>query len=336
MAWYTSLYDLMTLRLYGGAHLAWSEMYMVMAGLAIVWYVLRRVRRRQAARTYAVLVTGASRGLGLAFARRFARLGDQVVITARDDKELQDAKATFPPYSGGKVYAKACDISSEQSVLELCRFIRGTVKTVDIWVNNAAVMEQPPTLFVDADVAQDMQRILNTNVLGTMIACRAALTTMMRQGDGGQIFIVDGAGASGVATPKHAAYGASKAAVAQLAATLSAEAASLAPHVGVHLVSPCTMLYTRMLFGERGGAATAAAASSSSTMLGMLTEDVDDIAAYLVPRIRDTRGNGRRIVYRTRLGTALLMLRAVLASVPLVGALFRRRRSPNAPGVRIK
>eukprot|EP01105_Mastigella_eilhardi_P027579 TRINITY_DN857_c0_g1_i3.p1 TRINITY_DN857_c0_g1~~TRINITY_DN857_c0_g1_i3.p1 ORF type:complete len:243 (+),score=42.50 TRINITY_DN857_c0_g1_i3:79-807(+) len=172
MAWYTSLYDLMTLRLYGGAHLAWSEMYMVMAGLAIVWYVLRRVRRRQAARTYAVLVTGASRGLGLAFARRFARLGDQVVITARDDKELQDAKATFPPYSGGKVYAKACDISSEQSVLELCRFIRGTVKTVDIWVNNAAVMEQPPTLFVDADVAQDMQRILNTNVLGTMIACR--------------------------------------------------------------------------------------------------------------------------------------------------------------------
>ena len=64
--------------------------------------------------------------------------------------------------------------------------------------------------FMDARPEQ-LQRVVQTNLLGTLLCTRAAMQMMGRQPQGGHIFLMDGAGADGMPTPQYAAYGATKA-----------------------------------------------------------------------------------------------------------------------------
>lgn len=98
----------------------------------------------------------------------------------------------------------------------------------------------------------DFKSVVETNLIGTVNACRAAIALLASQDDGGMLFNVDGAGATGEATAFHGPYGCTKAALRQLTWTLSAELAADqdAQHVGVHVVSPGTMMITKLLMGN--------------------------------------------------------------------------------------
>ena len=67
----------------------------------------------------------------------------------------------------------------------------------------------PLQSFTDARPEQ-LQRVVQTNLLGTLLCTRAAMQLMGRQPQGGHIFLMDGAGADGMPTPQYAAYGATK------------------------------------------------------------------------------------------------------------------------------
>ena len=58
---------------------------------------------------------------------------------------------------------------------------------------------------------QQLQRVVSTNMTGTLLCTRAAMQVMQKQEGGGHIFNMDGAGADGMPTPQYAAYGATKA-----------------------------------------------------------------------------------------------------------------------------
>lgn len=65
-------------------------------------------------------------------------------------------------------------------------------------------------------VCNERQEVVNTNLLGTMFGSRAAMRVMQQQQRGGKIFLMDGAGARGNATPNNVAYGATKRGLTQL------------------------------------------------------------------------------------------------------------------------
>ena len=64
--------------------------------------------------------------------------------------------------------------------------------------------------FTDSSPEQ-LQQVVSTNMVGTLLCTRAAMQVMQKQGSGGHIFNMDGAGADGMPTPQYAAYGATKA-----------------------------------------------------------------------------------------------------------------------------
>ncbi len=77
--------------------------------------------------------------------------------------------------------------------------------------------------FMDATPEQ-IQTVVSTNLLGSLLCTRAALRRMAGQQTGGHIFNMDGAGADGLPTPQYAAYGATKAGIAHLMGSLGVSA----------------------------------------------------------------------------------------------------------------
>src|SRR5271157_4237738 len=86
------------------------------------------------------LITGANRGIGLAIARALAREGCNLVITARDQRALAQARTELerlrPRKSNLHVLAQSCDVRSPDSVDYLFALVRGLHKPLDILINN--------------------------------------------------------------------------------------------------------------------------------------------------------------------------------------------------------
>jgi NAD(P)-dependent dehydrogenase (short-subunit alcohol dehydrogenase family) len=180
------------------------------------------------------IVTGGSQGMGRAIAEQFLREGANVVICARDaamlEKALQELKASVP--SGGKLLAKACDVSSEEQVAELFRFTLAELGSLEILVNNAGVYgPMGPTETVSLD---QWRRALDINLYGVLIPCRAAIP-LLKRATRGKIIILSGGGATNP-LPNISAYAASKAAVARLMETLAEELRAF--HIDVNAIAP--------------------------------------------------------------------------------------------------
>jgi NADP-dependent 3-hydroxy acid dehydrogenase YdfG len=171
------------------------------------------------------VVTGASSGIGAAVARELAAAGATVVLGARRADRLA-AVASAIRDAGGAADAVPTDLRDEAQVDRLVDGAADRHGRLDALVNNAAI-GQVRTV---ADGRTDEWRaVLETNVLGPLVACRAALRHMLPRGAGD---IVNMTSASAhEAWPYLAAYAASKAAVHTLSCALRAEVAPLGVRV---------------------------------------------------------------------------------------------------------
>ena len=166
------------------------------------------------------VVTGASSGIGRAVAHQLAAAGMLVVLAARRAERLAEAVAAIRA-AGGEAQAVVADLRNEA---EVERLIDGAVARhgrLDALVNNAAVGHVRP---VAEGRTEEWRAVLETNVLGTLVACRAALRHMLPRG-AGDIVNVTSASAH-EAWPYLAAYSGSKAAVHTLSRALRAEVAA--------------------------------------------------------------------------------------------------------------
>jgi 3-oxoacyl-[acyl-carrier protein] reductase len=103
------------------------------------------------------IVTGGSKGLGLAIAQEFARSGADVAILARDQGALNDAKALIQKDAKGKVLAISCDVSKAGPIEAACAQCNSEFGKVDIFVNNAGQSTRGPSeTITDAQWQSDL------------------------------------------------------------------------------------------------------------------------------------------------------------------------------------
>lgn len=227
-----------------------------------------------------VVVTGSSSGLGKALARAFVRRGDAVVVSSRDAEATAACAEELTALGPGTAFGRAADVTKAGDVDALAAFAEEALGGLDCWINNAGTNAYAYTPLVDAD-AQDIERVVLTNTLGTLLCSRAAMRVMRKQASGGHVFNMEGAGSDGSATKLYAAYGMTKAGMAQLSKSLNAEAQQLGlANVGVHTVSP-GMVATEMIFSGRY-----AFGQQGRFFVNLLAEDADVVAETLVPRLR--------------------------------------------------
>jgi len=156
------------------------------------------------------LVTGGSRGIGSAIAKRLAAEGAAVAITYAGNKAAADATVSAIEKAGGTAFAfqaDAADAESQRSGVERAAAALGAI---DILVHNAGVAEFS-TVAEDKDETFDRQ--FDVNVKGLHVGTRAALPHL---GDGGRIILI-GSISGELAFPATSVYSATKAAVASLA-----------------------------------------------------------------------------------------------------------------------
>lgn len=235
-----------------------------------------------------VVITGSTKGLGLALAREFLRHGDAVVVSSRSTERVKAAVADLErEFPGSRVLGQSCDVSKAEEVDALADFAQAQLGALDVWINNAGSAGDQNNLLIDSP-AETLDLIIRTNLLGTMLGCRAALRVMLPQGHG-HVFNMDGRGADGTGTPGMAAYGATKRAIPQLTQSLVKETAGSG--VGVHTLSP-GMVLTDLLLRD--------ASPESKRVFNILAERPETVAQFLVERVRAVQGTGRYIRFLTR------------------------------------
>jgi len=179
----------------------------------------------------AVLVTGASRGIGRAVAMAFAAGGDRVAIHHRDSAELAEKlRAELP---GGPHCVVQADIADPEAVRSMVDAAVAELGGLDVLVNNAGVYTPHPILETSYEEWQHQwRRTLEVNLLGAANAIWCAVRHMR---PGGRIVNVSSRGAFR-GEPDQPAYGASKAGLNALGQSL---AVALAPYgIAVATVAP--------------------------------------------------------------------------------------------------
>ncbi len=148
----------------------------------------------------AVVITGASRGLGKAIAEAFAFKKAKVIISSRDKKDLEQVAEEI------NATAIVADVTKENEVIELVQKVISQFGKIDIWINNAGIwLPSGPVEEVDMKRAHD---IFEVNLFGTAYGSRAILPQMKKQGYGIIVNIVSTAALQG--RPNQTMYSASK------------------------------------------------------------------------------------------------------------------------------
>ncbi|MBV8899538.1 MAG: SDR family oxidoreductase [Verrucomicrobia bacterium] len=190
------------------------------AGLlgTVCYYFLRR----HAAAFYrdkVVVITGGSRGLGLALARVCARRGAQVALLARDAQELDRAKASLERY-GTAVTTWTCDLTAETEIAQRIVEIADAHGRIDVLINNAGEIVVGPSLPLDDD---EFKRLMDLHFWAPFHTINYSLPYLKRQGGGNIVNIASFGGK--VPIPHMLSYTASKFSLVGFSEGLQAELA---------------------------------------------------------------------------------------------------------------
>jgi gluconate 5-dehydrogenase len=156
------------------------------------------------------LVTGSSRGLGLAIARALGEAGASLILNARDSVALGAAAADLAA-EGLAVSAVAFDVTSRDSIDDAIAHIEGEIGPIDILVNNAGMQFRAA---LDAFPPEKFDQVIQTNVTSVFNVSQAVAQHMIGRRSGKIINICSLM--SALSRPSIAPYAASKAAVANL------------------------------------------------------------------------------------------------------------------------
>jgi len=168
----------------------------------------------------AALVTGASRGIGAAIAKRLAADGANVALTYSKGAEAAASVVKAIESAGGKALAIQADAADAEAVKNAVEKTVSTFGRLDILVNNAGTAIPKP--FEEATL-EELDQVINLNLRGVFIATQAALKHLP---DGGRIIMIGSCVGERNMTPGLAAYAATKGAVKMFTQGLSREVGS--------------------------------------------------------------------------------------------------------------
>jgi NAD(P)-dependent dehydrogenase (short-subunit alcohol dehydrogenase family) len=177
------------------------------------------------------IITGGATGIGAGIAKLFAQHGAKVTIVDKN-AESGNKLVEFIKQSGGRGHFVAADVGMKEDTI---RYVHEALKkfdTLDIMVNNAAIIHQAPV--VDT-TEEDWENILRNNLTSCFLGSKYAAKAMIQQGTGGRIINLSSIHAT-LSEPSCSAYTAAKGGVEAFTRTLATE---LAPYkINANILAP--------------------------------------------------------------------------------------------------
>ena len=265
----------------------------------------------------AVVITGASSGIGRATAYAFARRRARVVLAARRGDVLRDV-ADECERLGGDAIAVTTDVTDADAVRQLADAALGAFGRIDVWINNAGTGVFGP--YQDADIALH-RKTVEVNLFGAMHAAAAVLPIFLRQGRG--LLITNISLGGWAPTPFAAAYTASKFGLRGFIASLRQE---LRGYPDIHVASVFPAIIDTPGF-EHG-----ANVSGRELDIGPLIYAPEEVADTFVSLARRPRGGEYAVGWPARAGQIAYALAPALTEA-VMGVFMARvlDRADHAP-----
>jgi short-subunit dehydrogenase len=260
----------------------------------------------------AVVITGGSRGIGFALAKRFLEKNHETVIVGRNAPRLAEAVAELKAATGIGPFSILCDVTEANAVHVIAAGLNGAGLYLDVLVNNAGIGLAGPFA---AQSPLDISRLVALNVESVTRLTRAALPQMIARQRGG-ILNVASLGAY-VPGPNQAAYYASKAYVVSLTEAIASEVSGQGVHVSAVAPGPVDTAFHSRIGADR---------SLYRLLLPSMTADRVARSAY--------RGFmfGQRVIVPGIFNTAAVIALKVLphiVTVPIMYGFLKRNLPPR-------
>ena len=165
-----------------------------------------------------VVVTGGSKGLGKSMALGFSQAGAAVVLSSRSQDACSDSCEEIVAATDGDCAGLSADVTDPDAVDRLVDTVMDQFGRIDVWVNSAGINIRHP---VEEFPVEEFEQIVDTNLKGSWLCCRAVAPVMRAQGSGSVINI--GSTLSAVGLAQRTAYCSSKAGILGLTRTLALE-----------------------------------------------------------------------------------------------------------------
>lgn len=253
-----------------------------------------------------VVITGSARGLGLEMAKCFRHRNFNVVISDIFKKDLEDAKKALLKVKGiGDIDYFVCDITRENDIVNLIDNVKKKYDTIDFWINNAGV-NQPNKMIWDLS-SEDIDKMLEIDLKGTMIASKLIAKVMIEQNKG-SIYNVEGHGSNDAIIPGLSVYGTAKRGVTYFTTALAKEMENMKVDVMVGRLSPGIMITDFLVNSFRNKKMELS--DKNKKVYNILGDYPDVVAKYLVNKMISNTNNNVKINWLTNRKAAFRFMMA--------------------------
>lgn len=259
-----------------------------------------------------VVITGSTRGLGLAMAKEFLRAGCNVTISGRNASIPDSLTKELEMYSGSYQYSP-CNVQSKNDVDALWSEAFRKWGSIDIWINNAG-QNCPHELVHDTEVSA-VDAVINTNIKGMIFGCQTAAKNMLRQGSG-QIWNMEGLGSNNMILVKTILYGTTKHALTYFTKGMAKELQGTSVKIG--RLSPGMMLTDFIIKSPDGSESPALQDKSFRSVFNTLGDKPETVAAYFIPKILANTKNNAHLVWLTNMKSTVRFMKAPFVKRKLI------------------
>jgi NAD(P)-dependent dehydrogenase (short-subunit alcohol dehydrogenase family) len=261
-----------------------------------------------------IVITGSTRGIGKGLALELLKRGQNVLISGRSPEAVEQALADLRPAArdDARAVGQHCDVADVAQLQRLWDAAKSAFGSVDIWINNAGVSHARQR---GGELRErDIRAVVETNLLGMMLATQIALRGMQAQG-AGMIYNMEGFGSNGMVNPGMGLYGASKFALTYFNQCLLAE--TRGSPVKVCYLSPgivVTDLLKRDMASNR-----AQDWERTKRVYNILADRVETVTPWLADQLLRNDKAGARVAWLTNGKAARRFFMALFRKRQIVG-----------------
>jgi short-subunit dehydrogenase len=245
-----------------------------------------------------VVITGSTRGLGLAMAKEFLMSGCNVTISGSTPNSFDREREEVKGFERQVIFIP-CNVRKISEIKNL--WLKSVEKwgSVDIWINNAG-QNCPREFMWDTD-EEYIDYVVDTNIKGVMYGCKIATQNMLKQGHG-QVWNMEGLGSNDMTIEKTILYGTSKRALTYFTKGLAKELKDSSVKVG--RLSPGMMLTEFITKSPTGEVSSVTQDKQFKKIFNILADKPETVARFFIPKMLENTKQDAHIQWLTNMKSA--------------------------------